>query len=161
MSFVDSVVDRHQITHADIDAAQAAWAASIEDIAYVSGKSFAREANRLLDDLYAFELGTVLLKPTLAREVPFRLSRSDALSSYIGGKHAEDSGFALKPWKSVRFGEQTRILSGGQALAMGHYHFTPSGDDEEITVEFTFGYVRAQNGRLKINLHHSSLPADG
>ena len=41
---------------------------------------------------------------------------------------------------------------------MGHYFFTRFDNNQEIKVEFTFGYVRSNSGNLIINLHHSSLP---
>jgi hypothetical protein len=41
---------------------------------------------------------------------------------------------------------------------MGNYFFTrPEGD--EVKVEFTFGYMLDEFGALRINLHHSSVPA--
>ena len=44
------------------------------------------------------------------------------------------------------------------ALAMGNYFFTsPEGD--EVKVEYTFGYVLDEAGAVRINLHHSSMPA--
>ena len=41
---------------------------------------------------------------------------------------------------------------------MGNYFFTtPEGD--EVKVEYTFGYVLDDEGALRINVHHSSMPA--
>ena len=41
---------------------------------------------------------------------------------------------------------------------MGNYFFTtPEG--EEVKVEYTFGYITDSEGKLRINLHHSSMPA--
>jgi hypothetical protein len=40
---------------------------------------------------------------------------------------------------------------------MGNYFFTEL-DGTEIKVEYTFGYIKDSDGRLKINLHHSSIP---
>ena len=34
---------------------------------------------------------------------------------------------------------------------------TPEGD--EVKVEYTFGYIVDSSGNLRINLHHSSMPA--
>jgi len=42
-------------------------------------------------------------------------------------------------------------------MAMGNYFFTKN-DGSVTKVEYTFGYVRDNNGKLRINLHHSSLP---
>jgi len=39
---------------------------------------------------------------------------------------------------------------------MGNYYFKSNSSDI-IKVEFTFGY-KLVNGKLKIDLHHSSLP---
>ena len=49
------------------------------------------------------------------------------------------------------------VQKGGVLLAMGNYFFQ-SGDGAEMKVEFTFGYVRDETGRLVIQLHHSALP---
>jgi hypothetical protein len=41
---------------------------------------------------------------------------------------------------------------------MGNYFFKSSNDDNEIKVEYTFGYIKKNKQSLVINLHHSSLP---
>ena len=41
---------------------------------------------------------------------------------------------------------------------MGNYFFTTS-DGEEVKVEFSFGYIVDSSGELRIQLHHSSMPA--
>ena len=48
-------------------------------------------------------------------------------------------------------------LGGVSALAMGNSSFTDL-NGEEVKVEYPFGYVRGEDGRLLINLHHASLP---
>lgn len=58
----------------------------------------------------------------------------------------------------VRFGEQQIITDSDSATAMGNYYFTPVGSDDETKVEFTFGYMKDEDGQLLINVHHSSLP---
>ena len=40
---------------------------------------------------------------------------------------------------------------------MGHYYFKDDGE-EELKVEYSFGYKKMDDSRLKIDLHHSSLP---
>ena len=40
---------------------------------------------------------------------------------------------------------------------MGNYSFEDC-DGNSIKVEFTFGYIIDDMGKLRINLHHSSLP---
>ena len=50
------------------------------------------------------------------------------------------------------------ILSDDSATAMGNYFFTTT-EGEEVKVEYTFGYITDSEGKLRINLHHSSMPA--
>jgi len=118
-----------------------------------------KETDLLIDTLYAFELGVVLFKPTKAADNQFRLTRDGARSYFIGGNgdYPEDHGFALQPWTNVRFVNAATILEENRALAMGNYYFTDKVGNE-VKVEFTFGYIKDQNGNLKIDLHHSSLP---
>ena len=42
---------------------------------------------------------------------------------------------------------------------MGNYFFTDS-EGEETKVEYTFGYILDEENKLKINVHHSSIPAN-
>ena len=58
----------------------------------------------------------------------------------------------------MRFENTDVIVSETTALAMGNYFFTNLKGDE-IKVEFTFGYIVDSLGDLRINLHHSSMPA--
>ncbi|OUV67796.1 MAG: hypothetical protein CBC89_02880, partial [Euryarchaeota archaeon TMED129] len=69
-----------------------------------------------------------------------------------------DKGFAIKGWTKVRFENEGIIINGKSAIAMGNYFFmTPKGD--EVKVEFSFGYIVDSDSSLRINLHHSSIPA--
>ena len=65
---------------------------------------YINEASNFINRLYDFNNGNVLFKPTLASQQQFRLNKA-ALSYFIGGNKDfdEDTGFALKGWKSVRF----------------------------------------------------------
>ena len=135
------------ITKEQVLAAQNAWGNGIVAI----GKG-AQDARVFVNKMY---VAGALFKPTMAKEQPFRIEEDDAVSYFVGGCCAEDSGFALKPWSAVRFVNADIIINGNQALAMGHYFFTNNG--EETMVEYSFGYALV-DGELKINLHHSSLP---
>jgi hypothetical protein len=149
------------ITIEDVHAAQQAWGDGIVAIGEASaeGGDARLLAAAFLDDLYAFELGPVLFKPTKAALVPFRGDRRAALSYFVAGDEAfpEDHGFALHPWRAVRFENTGVIPIPDGALAMGHYVFTTSSD-QETRVEYSFAYLRDPEGRLRIRLHHSSLP---
>jgi len=149
-----------KITEADVLSAQKEWAQGIVKI----GEKFKKDADyramasQHIRDLYAYEQGNVLFKPTLASADQFRGTFDEALSYFVGGEISEDKGFAIKPWTNVRFGEQEIITDSDSAIAMGNYFFTPDGSDEEVKVEYTFGYMKDDQGKLRINLHHSSLP---
>ena len=49
------------------------------------------------------------------------------------------------------------VLNVNHALAMGNYYFTDK-NGKTVKVEYSFGYIKDNNGDLKINLHHSSFP---
>ncbi len=154
------LAERTHVTTEDVELAQAHWADAIIMMgsAALVGRDAAGIAQHYLDALYGFEEGHVLFKPTKAADTPFRLDKAGALSYFVGGNpdYPEDKGFALEPWREVRFHNADIILGSSSALAMGHYFFT-SYSGNVVQVEYTFGYVLSE-GALKINLHHSSLP---
>jgi hypothetical protein len=103
----------------------------------------------------------VLFKPTLASVDQFRTSFDSALSYFVGGNSAfpEDKGFAIKPWTKVRWKNDGIVNNScNMAVAMGNYWFTPASGDPETKVEYTFAYVRGEDGNLRIVVHHSSVP---
>ena len=152
--------DTQPITKQDVLDAQKAWGDGIVAI----GKAFSDEgdyqarAAQHIRTLYAYDHSEVLFKPTLASEDQFRETFDEALSYFVKGAVAEDNGFAIRPWSKVRFGQQQIITDSDSAMAMGNYYFTPVGETTEVKVEYTFGYMRDEEGALRINVHHSSLP---
>ncbi|RBW62434.1 hypothetical protein DS884_02205 [Tenacibaculum sp. E3R01] len=116
-------------------------------------------ASQFLDELYNFESRLVLFKPTKCSLEQFRPTKPEALSYFIAGENRaceEDKGFAIQPWTKVRFENSNLILEENRALAMGNYFFTDL-NGSEAKVEYTFSY-KLVNGKLKIDLHHSSFP---
>ena len=111
--------------------------------------------------MYAYDEGAVLFKPTKAAELPFRATKEEALSYFVGGDISEDSGFALEPWTDIRFDNHETIIDTDSAIASGEYYFTSGKTGDETKVEYTFGFIRDDEGNLRINLHHSSLPYVG
>ena len=112
-----------------------------------------------LNELYAFDKGIVLFKPTKAKDEQFRFTKEKALSYFIAGKKKiceEDSGFAIHPWKNITFNNSSYIIEDNIAFVMGNYYFTDI-NDITLKVEYTFGY-KFINDEMKIFLHHSSLP---
>jgi hypothetical protein len=41
---------------------------------------------------------------------------------------------------------------------MGTYYFTCATSGDVVKVEYTFGYKRNSDGKVRICLHHSSVP---
>ncbi|MDG1881140.1 MAG: hypothetical protein P8I92_02460 [Schleiferiaceae bacterium] len=149
------------IIEKDVIQAQKLWGAGVVKIGSLKEQRSNCEdfTSAFLDDLYAFELGAVLFKPTKCEVEQFRSSKADALSYFIAGDNRacnEDKGFAIQPWTNVRFENSNFILEDNRAIAMGNYFFTDL-DDNEAKVEYTFGY-KLVNQKLKIDLHHSSFP---
>ncbi|MEM7281416.1 MAG: hypothetical protein AAF438_07290 [Pseudomonadota bacterium] len=144
-----------KITAQEVEAAQIAWGNGIVEI----GKSNDPKAAAVdhIDEFYGYDEGAVLFKPTLASVDQFRGSKKEALSYFVGQDLAEDKGFAMAPYVAVRWENEGIVTKGDTALAMGNYFFTDTSGTE-TKVEYSFGYVKDENGDLKINLHHSSLP---
>ena len=148
---------------ADVEGAQKAWGEGIVAIAnaHKNDGDYVSIASNHINTLYAYQMGPVLFKPTLAAIDQFRPTFDTALSYFVASNNAcpEDKGFAIKGWTNVRFENSEVIIDGGTALAMGNYYFTdPQG--AEVKVEYTFGYIEDAQGNLRIQLHHSSMPAE-
>lgn len=152
------------ITLAEVQAAQRAWGDALVAISTEyerNGREAAtRLAGQVLDTAYGYNLGPVLFKPTLTTTPQtFRNTREGALSYFVGGNRSfpNDTGFALKNWRNVRFDNTQVFLTGNTAMSMGNVSMT-NASGNVTTVDKTWGYVRGNDGRLRIVLHHSSLP---
>ena len=152
------------ITETDLAKARTAWGDGLIAISKAydeSGIEGARAiAGDLLDALYGFEFGPVLFKPTLSGGAQtFRTDRTGTLSYFIGDNSdfPQDTGFALKSWCEVVSETSSFFIEGDVAMWMGWVTFT-SKDGDVVKVDKSFGYRRAEDGSLKLVLHHSSLP---
>jgi len=155
-------IEDTMISKADVIAAQTEWGNGIVEIAsaHSADGDFEARAREHIDTLYAYGETPVMFKPTLAAQDQFRETFDEALSYFIGTEGTEDSGFAIKGWKNVRWESNGIYTNDQSAMAMGNYFFT-APDGSETKVEYSFGYILDENGELKINLHHSSLPYSG
>jgi len=149
----------NSVSKQDVLDAQKTWGEGIVAISTVhkKGGDYKARATSHINDLYAYGMTDVMFKPTLAAEDQFRETFPEALSYFIGTEGTEDGGFAIKGWTNVRWESNGIFVSGDSATSMGNYYFT-GPDGTETKVEYSFGYVADENGDLKINLHHSSLP---
>ena len=156
-----NIMTNLNMTKEQVLEAQDQWGQGIVNIGrdFMEKKDYTQTAKDHIDSLYAYDISTVLFKPTKAAEEQFRPSKESALSYFVAtnGACKEDKGFAIQPWTKVRFENQDIIISGATAMAMGNYFFTDT-EGTETKVEYTFGYLLDEAGKVRINLHHSSVP---
>ena len=147
-----------------VNTTQKKWASIVIEIgkAYQNKESLENLTSELLHNIYAFNHCEVLFKPTLAKHNQFRSTKDEFLSYFLGQNKVcdEDSGFAIKGWKSIEFENYKITEQSNQLLAMGNYYFKDN-EDKILKVEYTFGFIKVNSEELKINLHHSSLPYNG
>ena len=155
------------INETELAEARAAWGDGLVAIsrAYDDGgiERARAVAGDILESLYGFEFGPVLFKPTLSGGAKtFRTDRTGTLSYFIGHNpdFPQDTGFGLKSWREVSSQTSSVFVEGDVAMWMGWVTFTDRNGDT-VKVDKSFGYRRAADGRLKLVLHHSSLPYTG
>ncbi|MCU0775576.1 MAG: hypothetical protein MUC74_14080 [Ideonella sp.] len=159
-----TTVVNQAITEAEVVAAQQAWCKALVDISTTGatqGQAAAKAlAERVIDAAYGYQMGAVLFKPTLT-EVPqtFRTTRQGALAYFVGGDSAfpKDTGFALKGWTKCESTNAAIFITGDSATSMGNVNITGK-DGRVTTVDKTWSYVKDDAGKLRIVVHHSSLP---
>jgi hypothetical protein len=154
-AFAEGVISADEVA-----AAQKTWGECLVKIGKTSEEKgdVKAAAASCIDSLYAYDNGGVLFKPTKAAADQFRETKVEALSYFVAGNIPEDHGFALQPWTNVRFENSGTLIDSDSAIAMGNYYFTDGKTGKEVKVEYTFGYKKDKDGKLRINLHHSSLP---
>jgi hypothetical protein len=152
------------ITQAEVEAAQRAWCGALVAIATehdTKGHAAAKTlAGQVLDSAYAYNMGPVLFKPTLTvAPQTFRTTRDGALAYFVGGdrSYPNDSGFALKGWRKCESQNAGVVVTGNSAISMGNVSIWDAKGNM-TKVDKTWGYVRDGQGKLRIVLHHSSLP---
>ena len=144
----------------EIEAAQVSWGQGVVEVgAFATWEEAHARATALVSSLYEVAGGSLLFCPTKASEHQFRCTLQGAVSYFVGNdpEFPEDKGFALEPWTSVRFSNTGLVCRGEIGIAMGNYYFGRA-DGSELKAEFSFVYIRGDDGSLKIQLHHSALP---
>ena len=152
------------INENDLANARSAWGESMIEISQAYEKKGIEQAtvvaNKMLDNLYGFEFGAVLFKPTLSGgNQTFRSDKEGALSYFVGNnpKYPMDSGFGIKDWLEVKSETSSVLIDQNIAMWMGWVTFI-NKEGTSIKVDKSWGYKKNENGNLKIVLHHSSLP---
>ena len=140
---------------------QRRWANIVIEIGqeYKKKNNVDKLTSELMQKIYAFDYCDVLFKPTLAKVDQFRSSKEEFLSYFLGQNNTckEDSGFAIKNWKSIEFNNYKITEYNNYLLSMGNYFFKDQ-KNEILKVEYTFGFIKINSNELRINLHHSSIP---
>ncbi len=158
------IVVNMNITEAEVQAAQESWGKALIQIGkdYDSKglKKATTTANEVLDAAYGYNMGAVLFKPTLAHgDQTFRTTKEGALAYFVGGNKAYpgDSGFALTGWQKYEYKNAAVYINGDMALTTGNVMLTDKAG-KITTVDKTWGFKKDEQGKLRIVLHHSSLP---
>ncbi|MFM6100913.1 MAG: hypothetical protein ACKPCG_22680, partial [Dolichospermum sp.] len=119
------------ITESEVLAAQKAWGNALVNISTTydqEGIAAARTlAEKVIDELYAYQWGLVLFKPTLTTgDQTFRTTHKGALSYFVGGDSSfpQDTGFALKGWRKVEIRNAGIFIVGNTATTMGNVSIT-------------------------------------
>ena len=156
-----------QITEPEVRAAEKAWGDALVAIslAYETGgiDKARAPASAVLDAAYGYNLGPVLFKPTLTQEPQtFRLTKAGALAYFVGHDrdYPNDTGFALKHWRSVEVKDVGIQINGNVANTMGKV-FMRDRDGKVTVVDKTWVFKKDDAGVVRIILHHSSLPYTG
>jgi hypothetical protein len=167
MTAITPALAEEPISEAEVLAAQKGWCEALVEISATNAKSGPAAAKALaesvIDSAYAYQMGPVLFKPTLAvNPQTFRTTRAGALSYFVGGDPAypNDSGFALNDWTKCEIDNAAVFIAGDSASTMGKVHFTDK-DGNVTTVDKTWQYVKDDAGQLRIVVHHSSLEYAG
>lgn len=155
------------ITEAEVLAVQKDWGDALIQISndYIAG-GFAKAkatASAVLDAAYGYNMGPVLFKPTLTvAPQTFRITKEGALSYFVGGdtNYPRDTGFALKGWKQVDIQNAAIHINGDVASTMGNVTFTDK-DGKKTVVDKTWAFKKDDMGKIRIVVHHSSLPYAG
>lgn len=157
-------VTNTNITAEEVEAAQKVWGAVLIKISsdYKTGgfKAAKATAEAVLDQAYGYNFGPVLFKPTLTTgDQVFRTTRKGALAYFVGGDKdfPSDTGFALKGWEKYEFKNAAVFINGDMALTMGNVFLTDA-TGKVTKVDKTWGFKKDDQGKLRIVLHHSSLP---
>jgi hypothetical protein len=159
-----TLVVNNNITEAEVLAAQRAWGDALVAISTTyeqKGQAAAKAlAEQVIDAAYGYQLGGVLFKPTLTTAPQtFRTTKAGALAYFVGDDPAfpKDKGFALKGWRQVEIQNAAIFIEGDVATTMGNVMITDK-TGKVTTVDKTWKFLKDSNGKLRIMVHHSSLP---
>lgn len=149
-------------TNGEVLKALSDWGAGLVSIntAKENGGDYKAVAKAMIKAAYNYDEGIVLFKPTIAAAIPFRTTFEGALSYFVGGdpNFPEDTGFATKGWKSVSFEVVGIVYDTNRAIVQTKTTLTKT-DNTGVLAYFSMSFTRkSKKDKLKLDLHHSSLP---
>lgn len=160
----DFPVTDYNVSVAEVMKAQKAWGKALVAIskAYEKGGRPEAEAKarEVINTAYAYDNGHVLFKPTLTvNPQTFRTTKEGAMAYFVGNNRAfpNDDGFALKGWRACEIENAGMYISGDLAITMGKVRLTDK-NGKVTEVDKTWAFKKCDDGKLRIVLHHSSLP---
>jgi hypothetical protein len=163
-SSIKTLVVNRAISEKEVLDAPKAWGDALVAISTTydtKGQAAAKAlAEKVIDEAYGYQFGSVLFKPTLTlAPQTFRTTRAGALAYFVGGDPAfpMDKGFALKGWRKVEIKNAGIFINGNTATTMGNVMLTDK-QGKTTTVDKTWQFIKDDRGKLRIILHHSSLP---
>jgi hypothetical protein len=161
---VKTSIANRAISESEVLAAQKAWGEALVAISTTYDAKGLKDAKALagtiIDAAYGYQFGPVLFKPTLTvAPQTFRTNRAGALAYFVGDDPSfpMDKGFALNGWRKVEIKNEAIFISGNTATTMGNVMIT-NKEGKVTTVDKTWQFIKDDNGKLRIILHHSSLP---
>ena len=147
-SFKDLAMENNMTNKKIVSDLQKKWAEGIIEIGkYKDDSTKCKEvASKVLDELYAFENGQILFKPTRAKSQPFRHNKIETLSYFIGGNSSfpEDIGFALEPWEEISFKNSAILTYNDRIMIMGRAFFLDKCNNE-VEVKCSLSYILIRN----------------
>lgn len=155
---------KNSITKEELSNARKNWGDALIAISVANDQkglpTATQVAKRVIDGEYGYNLGPVLFKPTLTSgDHTFRTTRDGALAYFVGQnpKFPNDNGFALKGWRKADIETAAEFIDGDVAMWMGIVTLTDKNGNK-VKVDKSWGYKKGPDGKLRIVLHHSSLP---
>ncbi len=151
-----------QITEQIIKDTLETWCNNVVKVGkvFTDGGDVTAAANDILSNNYDYDNGKVLFKPTLAfGDQTFRPTKEGALAYFVGGNSSfpNDKGFLLKPYLKSWFTDLAYIIHDQLAIVQCNVHFI-GADNNQFYVNKSFVFKLSEDGKVKIILHHSSLP---
>ncbi|CAL1154449.1 unnamed protein product [Cladocopium goreaui] len=137
------------ITEEEVKSVQAAWANAIRSISktYLEGGDYVAAAAKAAGELYGYGHTNVLFKPTKAAWANAIKSIS---KTYLDG--GDYVAAAAKAAGELYGYGHTDVLFKPTKAAEAQFH------GSKTKVEYTFGYKKNADGKVRIFLHHSSVP---